>query len=773
MPRFIFRFLVGSFLFLGPLSMGTYTGAAVIKDVKPGECVFEYVKRIKGRFDQTLYQQVIGAANPFKEGDEAIKVAADDPITRVHARMLLANTRIKDIHEHPLFEDNLQKLIWETTDKAQYNEVKDWTMGGLKDFLLTKPEADIKGIMWGLTSDAIGCVTKLMTNSELRLVGRTVFNPLPGSNIGGKGYLSARIQPNSPQDNLEDIQWQIFDAWSYATGDLLAGADPVDGTVENVAGITKAIQDVIITFGLQEVIPWCALAHIDAQVAAEIRYPETSGGLWFQSLGGCDDANETLGISIENMMRYAKMRTGKFGLYHETGQGADFIHGAGNGFDMVVHESRKYGFSRALKKEMAKVALNREVWSHTNDGGGSMGPEVFNTPRQLVRCCLEDIFMGKLHGLAMGVDISSRLHMLASPADLDWCIDQIMPANPAYLKALPTKIDPMLHYVTTSYQDHVRLRHKYGYKVEEAMWNFFRRIGIVDYQDNYTEHFGDPVWVYYHYRLAKGDERSRAEIYEEGEAAIRRVQARGVPIARGHGKNLWDLEPELHEKTTAFYRDVKASFWAEFTPEFLKTLPNAVVIETMAEDRKDYFTRPDTGRRLSKAAVAALDQLRKTWAGEGPDVQIVISDGLNAKAIMAKGHLKPYLEAVRKELKEAGYTVGDETIVVKNGRVRAGYAVGEALFKESDSPKFKVVLHIIGETPETGHQDFSVHIAGAEEREWAEKRGDYCVETIRGVSETALKPAQAATQTAQLVIEMTQIKTHHHLLTSRKTPVTG
>ncbi|MDY6987539.1 MAG: ethanolamine ammonia-lyase subunit EutB, partial [Thermodesulfobacteriota bacterium] len=158
-------------MFWGLLCLGTYAAAVTIKDVKPGECVFEYVKRIKGKFDQTLYQQVIGAANPFKEGDEAIKVAADDPITRVHARMLLANARIKDIHEHPLFEDNLQKLIWETTDKAQYNEVKDWTMGELKNFLLTKPEADIKGIMWGLTSDAIGCVTKLMTNSELCLVG--------------------------------------------------------------------------------------------------------------------------------------------------------------------------------------------------------------------------------------------------------------------------------------------------------------------------------------------------------------------------------------------------------------------------------------------------------------------------------------------------------------------------------------------------------------------------------------------------------------------------
>ncbi|MDY6837745.1 MAG: ethanolamine ammonia-lyase subunit EutB [Thermodesulfobacteriota bacterium] len=773
MLRWIRTCLVAGVVLWGCLSLGTHAAAVTIKDVRPGEDVFAYVKRIKGRFHRTLYRQVIGAANPYREGDEAIRVAADDPITRVHARMLLAHTRIKDIHEHPLFEDELQELIEETTDKAQYHGVKDWTMGELKTFLLTRPEGDIKSIMWGLTSDAIGCVTKLMTNSELSLVGRTVFNPLPGSNVGGKGYLSARIQPNSPQDHLEDIQWQIFDAWSYATGDLVAGANPVDGTVENVATMTRAIQDVIVTFGLQDVIPWCALAHIDAQAEVERTYPEIKGGIWFQRLAGCDDANEALGISIKKMMRYAKMRTGIFGLYHETGQGDDFIHGAGNGFDMVIHEARKYGFSRALKKEMARVAPEKEVWSHANDAGGSLGPEVFNTPQQLVRCCLEDIFMGKLHGLTMGVDVSSRLNMLASPTDLDWCMDQIMPANPAYVKALPTRFDPALHYITTSYQDHVRLRHKFGYKVGDEMWGFFKRIEIVDYEDNYTEHFGDPVWVYYRYRMAKGDERPRAEIYAEGEAAIHRVQARGVPIARGHGKNLWDLEPALHEEIASFCRDVQASFWAEFTPEFVKALGKAVVIETMAEDRKDYFARPDTGRDLSKAAVATLDRLSKTWAEKGPDVLIVISDGLNAKAVMAETLLKPYLAALRKELKEAGYTVAEETIAVKNGRGEAGNAVGEALFKGRASSEFKVVVHIIGETPERGHQSFSVHIAGAEARKWAEKRGDYSVERIRGVSETGVEPTQAATQTVERVIEITEIKTHHHLLTSRETLVTG
>ncbi len=739
---------------LGFLSTATWCGAITIQAVKPGEDVFQYVERIKGKFDQHLYQQVIGASNAYKEGDEAIGVAADDPDTRVYARWLLANTKIKQIHENPLFVDNLQKLVWKTTDKTQYEKVKNWTMGELKDFLLTKTEAEIKGIMWGLDSDVIGCVPKLMSNEELKMVGRKVFNPLPGSNIGAKGYYSARVQPNSPQDNPEDIVWQIYDAWSYATGDLVVGVNPVDGTVESSNKIQQAMRDVIVTFGLEETIPWCVLAHIDDQAATEKKYPGSTA-FWFQSLAGCDDANATFGLTIEKMMKYARMRTGKYGLYHETGQGADFTNGAGNGFDMVLHESRKYGFSRALKMEIAKVAPGGKVWSHTNDVAGFIGPEIFKTREQLVRCCLEDIVMGKLHGLTLGLDVCSTLHMPVSLDDLDWALEEIAPANPAYLMSLPTKNDPMLSYLTTGYQDHVRIRHMFNYKVNDAMWAFFKRIKIVDENDEYTEHFGDPIWVYYQYRLAKGDKRSEADIYKEGEAAVKRCESREVLIARGYGANKWDLNPELKNKIWGLYNDAKVSLWAELTPEFINTIPNAVVISTNSKDREDYVAHPSSGEELSDAAVASLNKLKSSWAGKDPDVQIVISDGLNSKAIMDEGHLKPFLDKLKKELKMAGLTVGTETVVVKSGRVRAGYAIGNVLFGTSDQNKPKAVLHIIGERPGSGHHNFSCYIAAPKAKTWAEKKVDHdIVKAVCGISNTALPPEKAAKQTVQLVKEL-------------------
>ena len=122
--------------------LATTVGAVTIRNIQPNEDVFSYVQRTKGDFDQVLYQQVIGAASAFKEGDEAIGVAADDEASRENARKLLANSKIKDLLNKSLFVDEQEKLIMNTTDPAQYAKVKNWTMGELKTFLLTKSEAD-------------------------------------------------------------------------------------------------------------------------------------------------------------------------------------------------------------------------------------------------------------------------------------------------------------------------------------------------------------------------------------------------------------------------------------------------------------------------------------------------------------------------------------------------------------------------------------------------------------------------------------------------------
>jgi ethanolamine ammonia-lyase large subunit len=341
--------------------------------------------------------------------------------------------------------------------------------------------------------------------------------------------------------------------------------------------------------------------------------------------------------------------------------------------------------------------------------------------------------------------------------DLAWCIDEIMPANPAYLMALPTKNDPMLSYLTTGFNDHVRIRSKFGYKVNDTMWAFFKKIGILDDEGAVTEHFGDPLWVYYQYRLAKNDQRDKDEIYAEGRKLISEIEERGVPVAEGYGNNVWDLEPELDKKIHLLYEDSKKCIWRE-TPELLlATVPNAVGIHTNSADRKDYIYHPPTGEELSGQSIKKLVRLRKSWNNQVPDVQIIVSDGLNVSALTDEGHLKPYLERLTTELKDAGLTVSEATIVIQYGRVRAGYRCGEYLFGQHSEPtKAKGIIHIIGERPGSGHHNFSAYLSAPRVSAWKEKgRLDHNIsKVVSGISDTALDPEIAARETVRILAEM-------------------
>ena len=734
-----------------------------ISGLKDSETIFEYIRRIYGEMNFTAYRQIIGSANPFKEGDETLGIAAKDKDSRKRARTLLSNTKIKELENTLVFEDGISELIKYTTDETVLARIQEMTMGELKTFVLTKSEEDIKGIMPGLSSDIIGCLVKLMDNDELIQVGQKVFNPLPGSNIGSKGYMSARIQPNSPTDNLDDIIWQVFCGWSYGVGDLVLGTNPVSSEPESVAAIQSALYDIIVTFGLEEVLPNCVLSHIDIQAEVESLQPGTTG-IWFQSIAGTVKANQTFDVTIEKMFNYAEQRNGKYGMYFETGQGADFTNGHGEGFDMVLHESRKYGFARALKLNMAEGKPEEDIpWVHLNDVAGFIGPEVFKTKEQLVRTCLEDTVMGKLHGLPIGLDICSTLHMDVTLDDLDWCIDQIMPANPAYLMALPTKNDPMLSYLTTAFNNHVKIREKFGYKVNDAMWDFFKKLGIIGPDNKPTEHFGDPLWVYYQYKKAKGDQRSRSEIYKEGRKTIEEIDSRGVFITEGYGENIWDLPEELEARVHRLYEDAKVSIWTEMSPAFVAAIPGKVAIKTSSKDRIDYVYHPESGEKLSPEAKAELEKLKRNWQRNEPDVQILISDGLNARALMDKGHLTPFLDQLEKSLAEKGFNISDKCIVITGGRVRAGYQCGEILFGSRERTAVpgqkKGIIHIIGERPGSGHRNFSAYLSAASVETWS-KQGtvDHDISrVVSGISDTALDPTLAARQTVDIFTELFEV----------------
>lgn len=730
------------------------TEGVSIQSPKVDEDIFKYVQRIKGKFDIKLYRQVLGAANEFKEGDQSIKISAVDEESRNYARQLLGNTQIARLNKTSVYRDEILDLIQQSIT-ANPN-LDNWTMQELKIFLLTKPELQIKEIIPSLSSDVIACVVKLMTNEELIQVSKKVFNPLPDSKIGSKGYMGARVQPNSPTDNIEDISWQVFNAWSYAVGDVVLGTNPVSSEPASVSKIENALLDIITQFGLEDTIPNCVLSHIDIQAEVE-NANSGSTGIWFQSLAGTVNANQTFDVTIDKMLKYASLRNGKFGFYAETGQGADLTNGHAQGFDMVMHESRKYGFLRVLKQRIEKAKGVDNAWVHVNDVAGFIGPEVFRTKEQLVRCCLEDTVMGKLHGLTIGLDICSTLHMDVNLEDLDWCIEKVMPANPAYLMALPTKNDPMLSYLTTAFNNHVKIREQFGYKVNDAMWEFFKNLEIIDDEGKPTKHFGDPIWVYYKFLKVKNDSRSLEEIYEEGKTAISRIENRGVPIAQGFGDKHWQMAPDLDEKVHYLYDDARVSLWTEFDTSFIETIPSNVLLATKSKDRKDYVYHPATGEVLNSKSIESLHTIKNAWQDKTPDIQIVISDGLNPRALMDDGHLLPFLNGLIEELQDLNYSLSSTHIILRNGRVRAGYACGEILFgQKTSASNGNGIIHLIGERPGSGHHNFSAYLTVANPSIWNSKGTvDHNItRVVSGISDTAFNPKDAILETSKIINQL-------------------
>ena len=724
---------------------------------EPGEDLFAWMKRHRKDSESELYRQLLGAANEFKEGDAIVGVAAESVEHRQLARELLSHTTLRAIDANPPFRDNLSVWIHQAVQPDGTGRLASMTLGQLKQFLLEQPETEIDALRPGLSSDVIACVTKLLSNDELKQIGAKVFNPLPGTRLGARGYMGARIQPNSPTDHPDDIRWQVFDAFSYAVGDVLLGTNPVSSEVESVAVVEKALQDILVTFGIDTILPHCVLAHIDVQAAVESAQPGSTA-LWFQSIAGSDRANATFDLTLEKMIRHAQGRSGRYGLYFETGQGADFTNGHGQGTDMVIHESRKYGFARALQQLIQQTRRQKtgqnEAWVHLNDVAGFIGPEVFRTREQLVRCCLEDIVMGKLHGLMIGLDICTTLHMDVTLDDLGWCIDQIMPANPGYLMALPTRIDPMLGYLTTSYQDHVHVREKFGFRVEDRMWSFFQSLGVIDQQGRPTAHFGDPAWVYLAYCRRQGDGRSDEQIRAEAEQKMGEVRKRGVFLAERFGASPSQLAPELASQVERIYTDAKACIWAELPADFSSTLPHAFPLETQAADRHDYILHPTSGERLAASSLERLRDL-KLQHGEQFDTLLVLSDGLNALAATTDQQAVRLIHELHNRLAAAGFRVAPESLLVHAGRVRAGYQIGETMFEQRRG--MLQMVHLIGERPGTGHRTLSIYLTSAPGMVWSQPgRVDHNItKVVSGIATTALSPAAAAEVATRLLRAVT------------------
>ncbi len=111
------------------------------------------------------------------------------------------------------------------------------------------------------------------------------------------------------------------------------------------------------------------------------------------------------------------------------------------------------------------------------------------------------------------------------------------------------------------------------------------------------------------------------------------------------------------------------------------------LLQSQAANRDMYLQRPDKGRQLHPASVAALQALPDTDLGK--DMAFVIADGLSATAVNV--HALPLLSLVLPRLQALGFSIAPLHLV-SQGSVAVGDAVGALL-------QARLVVVLIGERP--------------------------------------------------------------------------
>jgi ethanolamine ammonia-lyase large subunit len=626
---------------------------------------------------------------------------------------------VGEIRRTTFFDDGVTEALERGRDRSLDGELNGLTIARLKEILLS-PDCPswVRAYRESLPSDAVAAVVKVMSNAELAAVTARVFNPLPDESqgstavrIGDSRHFGSRIQPNSPGDDEEEILFSILDGLSQGCGDVIIGLNPAADELDTIVRLEDLLARIVRRLSLPT--RYCVLTDIVKQHEARSRVRVDVG---FQSLAGTSAAlSGMVGLDADGVLDLARSFDG---LYFETGQGSAVTNGAAQGVDMVTLEARAYGLARAIQRQTG-------AWMIVNDVAGFIGPEVFRTPEQLERACLEDLTMAKLHGLTMGLDVCATFHMGISPDELRAVTTRVVEHGaPAYLMAVAGNADPMLGYLTTAYRDHPPLRQRTGRRISSAMQHRLDELGAADSSQLYAR-----------YLRASGDPRSVATLEDEGRRRLGALRERGLDLGANGASEA---------RLTAIYEHARRALYASIDDAVVRdAFTRPLRVQTDAVDREDYLAHPPAGERLRREDAKAI---RTILSARPPRVQLVISDGLNANAINEQA--RALLPAVRRFLLEAGCGAAGADVVVRNGRVRAGYHVGALIDAE-------VIVHIIGERPGTGLNAVSAYLTygrnEAGRSRWDPQLDHACTTAVCGIHPKGKPPEAAAAEIARTV----------------------
>ena len=431
-------------------------------------------------------KEVMAKANERKSGDTLAGIAASSSKERVAAKVVLSKITLKDLKENPAVpyeEDEVTRIIIDDLNLQIYDEIKDWTVSDLREWLLSD-EATPEKINWirrGLTSEMIAAVAKLMSNMDLIVAAKKIeVRAHCNTTIGGYDTLAVRLQPNHTTDDPDGIMISTLEGLTYGIGDAVIGLNPVDDSVDSVMRVLHRFHEIKTKWQIPTQI--CVLAHVTTQMEAIRRGAPTD--LVFQSIAGSEKGNEAFGIN-GTMIQEARdlalkhgTATGPNVMYFETGQGSELSSDAHHGCDQVTMEARCYGFA----KKFDPFIVNTVV--------GFIGPEYLYNSKQVIRAGLEDHFMGKLTGISMGVDACYTNHMKADQNDIENLKVLLTVAGCNYFMAIPAGDDIMLNYQTSSYHDDATLRELCNRRPIKPFEQWLEKMGIMK-DGKLTDRAGD------------------------------------------------------------------------------------------------------------------------------------------------------------------------------------------------------------------------------------------------------------------------------------------
>ncbi len=432
---------------------------------------------------------LMGKANEEKSGDQLAGVAAETTAERIAARLVLAEVPLWVLYENPAVpyeQDEVTRVIRDAVDMVIYHEIKDWTVGGFREWLLADSTSDemIRRVSNGLTSEMVAAVTKLMSNLDLVYgAGKIHVTAHCNNTIGAPGTLSSRLQPNHPTDSPEAIRAEIYEGLSYGTGDSVIGINPADDSYASVSRLLDMTYEVIKEWEIPT--QNCVLAHVATQM--KCMKAGSPVGLVFQSIAGSQKGCESFGISVgmlDEAYELAKKHcfpSGPNYMYFETGQGSALSADAHNGWDQLTLEARNYGLARRYHPFQVNTVV------------GFIGPEYLYDARQIQRAGLEDHFMGKLSGVPMGVDACYTNHARADQNSIENLAVLLTAAGCNYFMAIPMGDDSMLSYQTTSYHDTPTLRQLFKARPAAEFEAWLESLGLMKV-GVLTELAGDPTF---------------------------------------------------------------------------------------------------------------------------------------------------------------------------------------------------------------------------------------------------------------------------------------